>query len=347
MNPLNDGQKELIFNYCMGLTSEKEAAEAKSLILSNKEASEIHANLKSALAPLDSIQPEPCPDDLALRTVWRLKNAANASQNRLNELLASEQSREIPYKTLNWTQWGKRLAVAAVFTVVGSILLASFTALTQYARQNSITKQCQIQQGSIFQGLSNYMADFDGRPPTVAAAEGAPWWKVGYQGSENQSNTRNVYLLVKNGYVKPNVFVCPGIKNNEVITISSDKIQTYKDFPNRNCVSFSFQITYKGTENNKLQCRKVIMSDRNPLFESLPEDYNSPMRLRLNRDLLNINSKNHKRRGQNVLFGDGRVEFLRTRHVGISEDDIFTLQDTDIYQGSEVPSRETDFFVVP
>ncbi len=347
MNPLNDEQKQLIFDYCMGLTSEKEAEEAKLLIISNKEASEINSNLKSTLSPLESIEHEPCPDDLALRTIWRLKNASNASQHRLDELLASEQSREIPYRTLNWTQWGKRLAIAAVFTVVGSVLFASFTALTQYARQNSIRKQCQIQQGSIFQGLSNYMADYDGRPPTVSKAEGAPWWKVGYQGNENQSNTRNIYLLVKNGYIKPNVFVCPGSDSKQVVRISSDKIQTYKDFPDRNCVSFSFQITYKGFENNKLQCRKVIMSDRNPLFESLPEDYDRPLKLRLNRELITINSKNHNRHGQNVLFGDGRVEFLKTRHVGISEDDIFTLQDTDIYQGSEVPSRETDFFLVP
>lgn len=347
MNPLNNEQKELIFNYCMGLTSQEEAAEVKSLILSSKEASEIHSSFKSALSPLETIEPESCPDDLALRTIWRLKNAANASQHKLDELLASEQNREIPYRTLNWTQWGKRLAIAAVFTIVGSVLFASFTALTKYARHNSIRNQCQIQQGSIFQGLSNYMADYDGRPPTVSTEEGAPWWKVGYQGNENQSNTRNIYLLVKNGYIKPNQFVCPGCDTSKVVRINPDKIQAYKDFPDRNCVSFSFQITYKGFENNKLQCRKVIMSDRNPLFESLPKDYNTSLSLRLNRELLTINSKNHNRYGQNVLFGDGRVEFLETRHVGISDDDIFTLQDTDVYQGSEVPSRQTDFFLVP
>jgi prepilin-type processing-associated H-X9-DG protein len=88
------------------------------------------------------------------------------------------------------------------------------------------------------------------------------------------------------------------------------------------------------------------MADRNPLFEELP-DFNKPLSLRLNKSLLTLNSINHSRRGQNVLFGDGRVEFLKTRHIGISEDDIFTLQDTDIYQGCEVPSNETDFFLAP
>ena len=87
------------------------------------------------------------------------------------------------------------------------------------------------------------------------------------------------------------------------------------------------------------------MADRNPVFETLPDDFNEPLRLHLTKRLLTINSINHGRRGQNVAFGDGRVEFLKTRFIGT--DDIFTLQDTDIYEGCELPSRETDFFVAP
>jgi hypothetical protein len=87
------------------------------------------------------------------------------------------------------------------------------------------------------------------------------------------------------------------------------------------------------------------MADWNPLFEELPKDYSQPFQLRLTKNLLTLNSINHKRRGQNILFGDGRVEFMKTRLIGT--DDIFTLQDTDIYQGCEIPSCETDFFVAP
>jgi hypothetical protein len=87
------------------------------------------------------------------------------------------------------------------------------------------------------------------------------------------------------------------------------------------------------------------MADWNPLFEKLPDDFSKELNLRLNKQLLSINSNNHKRRGQNVLFGDGRVEFMKTRFIGI--DDIFTLMDTDVYQGCELPSCETDFFLAP
>ena len=89
------------------------------------------------------------------------------------------------------------------------------------------------------------------------------------------------------------------------------------------------------------------MADSNPLFEELPSDFSKSFKLRLTRKLLTLNSVNHNRRGQNVLFGDGRVEFLKTRHIGISEDDIFTLQHTDVYNGCEMPSCETDFFLAP
>lgn len=87
------------------------------------------------------------------------------------------------------------------------------------------------------------------------------------------------------------------------------------------------------------------MADWNPLFEELPKDYSQPFQLRLTRKLLSLNSINHKRRGQNILFNDGRVNFMKTRLIGT--DDIFTLRDTDVYRGCEVPSCEEDFFVAP
>ncbi len=89
------------------------------------------------------------------------------------------------------------------------------------------------------------------------------------------------------------------------------------------------------------------MSDLNPLFERLPQNYSTPLKLQLDKGLLTLNSINHNRRGQNVMFGDGCIKFVEMRHIGIPEDDIFTLQNTDIYQGVEVPSCETDAFLAP
>ena len=53
------------------------------------------------------------------------------------------------------------------------------------------------------------------------------------------------------------------------------------------------------------------------------------------RKLSTTASMNHNRQGQNVLFSDGQVEFLKTRHIGILQDDIFTVQNIVEYRGNE------------
>jgi hypothetical protein len=341
MTPLSSEQKQLLFDYCIGLTSEQQTAEAEALVASNQEAADIHAKFKTTVGLLDLLETEPCPDDLADCTVQRLNEQVNSSQSRLQQLLASEQARDIGNGNRVWVGLVRRLAMAAVFLIVASVL---FNALS-YLRYNSRLQRCQAQMAGVFRGLSHYVSDYDGQSPAVASVAGDPWWKVGHQGDENHSNTRNIYLLVRGGYVDPADFVCPGSPCGQVVRMSPAEMKTYKDFPGRDCVTYSFQVSCHRTRNGKLLCRKVVMADWNPLFEELPTDYSQPFLLRLTKNLLTLNSINHKRCGQSVLFGDGRVEFMKTRLIGT--DDIFTLQDTDIYQGCEVPSCETDFFVAP
>jgi hypothetical protein len=345
MIPLNSDQKQLIFDYCLGLISPEQTAEAKALITSNKQAQVIHANLKAVLKPLDSIEPEPCPDSLAERTIWRLNSVANSSRQRLQELLAGEQKRKFTAKDWLRGSFGRRLATAAVLMVAGTLLLTTFNAVSGYARYQSFKKQCQLQQSSIFQGLHNYMSDHDGQSPAVATSAGDPWWKVGHQGDENHSNTRRVYILAKDGYVKPDQFVCPACADGEKLDMSPSQLSKFKDFPSRRYISYSFQIICRKNENGELICTNLIMADRNPIFEQLPKDFSKPLTIRLNKKQLNLNSNNHNRRGQNVLCGDGHVEFLKTPFFGT--DDIFTLQNTNVYHGCEVPSCDSDFFVAP
>ena len=341
MIPLTREQKELLFDYCIGLTSQEQAVEAADLIASNQEAQEIHSKFQATFALLDSQEPEPCPDDLVRRTILRLNDAARSSHDRLEQLLAGEQSRNVDVKRRLLVGLGGKLAMAAMFVVAGSILLTSLN----YLRYNSRVQQCKMQMGNIVRGLGQYMADYDDQQPALAAAPGDPWWKVGSQGEENHSNTRNMYLLVKGEYVKLSDYVCPGSKRKSIPKITPTQIHTLKDFPSRSCVTYSFRISCQRMRDGRLLCRKVVMADWNPLFENMPNDYEKPFNIRLTPRLLRLNSNNHKRRGQNVLFGDGRVEYMKTRLIGA--DDIFTLRDTDIYRGCEVPSCETDSFLAP
>lgn len=350
MTSVNTQQKQLLFDYCVGLTSEKETAEAEQLIASHNQAAQIYSKLKAALAPLEALESEPCPDELVEGTIWRLNNQARSSQLRLQQLLATEQARSASTKGRFWRNLGQIAGAAAVILIATAILFP----LSGYARQKYHRQCCQAQLRRVFAGLSNYIYAHDGQMPAVATTEGAPWWKVGYSGKENQSNTRHMWLLVKGNYVNPADFVCPGRKQSRAIRrairLDASQLKNYNDFPARAYVPYSFRIRYSKSTKPQLRRRRVLIADLSPLFENLPRDYSRPFRLRLNEDLLILNSINHGRRGQNVLFYDGSVKFIKTRHADISADDIFTLQEMrqgSEIRGCEVPSCEADTFLAP
>ena len=219
----------------------------------------------------------------------------------------------------------------------------------RYARSKSWEKQCQMQLSRVGTGLANYRAEHDDLMPAVARADGQPWWKVGYQGAENHSNTRNVWLLAKEGYVDTTDFVCPGKRQGRALKFDPAKAKYYNDFPDRRYVTYSFRIIScdKKTMQKNTTGRKVLMSDLNPLFEKLPHDFSSPLKLQLSEKLLKLNSVNHNRRGQNMLFSDGSVEFRKNRTEDITADDIFTLRNTHVYEGTELPKCESDAFLAP
>ena len=141
MTTLNTEQKQLLFDYCIGLTSQEQSSEAEALISSNQAAAGIHSKLKGVLGPLDSLEPEPCPDDLAEHTILRLNDLANSSQDKLHQLLDSEQTREVAVRKWSWTSFAGRLATAAVFIIAASVLLPALG----YLRYNSRLQRCQMQ----------------------------------------------------------------------------------------------------------------------------------------------------------------------------------------------------------
>ena len=72
-------KRQLIFDYSLGLTTERETVEAEGLISSNEQAVKLHSALKSITNALDSLESEPCPDELVEWTILRLTNTAHAS----------------------------------------------------------------------------------------------------------------------------------------------------------------------------------------------------------------------------------------------------------------------------
>ena len=161
MISLNDHEKQLIFDYCMGLTTQEQNAEAELLVNSNKQAEQICQSLKSILKPLESIEHGGCPDELVEGTLWRLKRLAAAGQTRLEQLIADEQTRTpVPRKRL-WLTGARVAAVAAAVLFTAAI----WHPVSSFARQKYWQQRCQRQLSGIFGGLSSYVADSDGQLP--------------------------------------------------------------------------------------------------------------------------------------------------------------------------------------
>ena len=342
MKQLNYNKKQLIFDYALGLADAEGAIAASELIAVNHEAASLYENIKNVLAPLDTVTAESCPDDLVERTVVRLKNTARSSQLQLENLLAAEQARTAAHRARFWPNLGELLATAAVILFFTGALVAPLNV----ARQKSWQATCQMQLQRIWQGMQVYSTDHDDKLPAVATAAGAPWWKVGYQGRENHSNTRNLWLLAKKGYVSPCDFICPGRRQGKAIQFDCSQAPDYNDFPARKYVTYSCRMR-PARSVRILRGRRVLMSDMNPIFEQLPTNFAAPLRIQLNKVLARVNSRNHNGRGQNVLFGDGSAKFSKTRYIDASQDDIFTLNNTTVYSGVELPSCDSDAFLAP
>ena len=346
MSSVNIEEKQLLFDYCIGIASQEDSEKARRLIAGNKEASLLFSKIQATLAPLDNVRMEICPDHLVEATLLRIRNIPNPNKD-LTELLKVEQNKRSPIKIGFLRNFSEVAAIAAALIFITGILVPTFG----YARQKYWQQQCAMGINDIYQGFQRYMSDNDNKPPTVARAAGAPWWRIG---NEKESNTSHMYLLVANGYVKPEKFICPGDRKlkkskefNESFRAYAAKCQSYKDFPDSRFVSYSFPIGCQKQANGKMSCRKIMMADKNPIFESLPTDYSQPLTIELKSELLKANSSNHDNRGQNVLYGDGRVEFAKKRQIGTVLDDLFTLRYTDLYIGNETPSCDEDIFLAP
>ena len=347
MSLLSTDQKYLLFDHAMGLTSDVQADHAEILIQSNRQAADLYQTLRSSLAPLDTLETPHCPDALADKTVARLIAQAQESHGRLEQLLANEQARTAEPKRIgSWRSFGEMAAIAAAIMLIASVLIPSLN----FARQKYWVQQCQKQMSSVFAGLSSYISDHDGREPRAVARPGSFWCRVGYQGQDNHSSTRPMWMLVKFDYVNPSDFVCPGRSDGRALQLNSAQIEKYCDFPAKRYITYSPRIHCTESSKKPLLGAEPILVDSNPIFDDVKPNTSRGFIRKLSDDLLKSNSRNHRGRGQNVLYGDGAAGFSKVRLLGAQQDDMFLLRNmapgTKI-KGDEMPECEQDFFFAP
>lgn len=371
MNKLTREQQQSILDFYFRCGDQEEIEQGRDLIASNPEASKLYADLESSLTDLDHIKYDPCPDNLVDLTVARLKLVASSTQtsnHRLHELLEKEQdttegySPQIAYSSEDSKQSTVRniqfsrpmfelLAAAASIFLVAGILFPGVGMFRAHSRQVA----CSRNLAKIGSAFASFAKDNNDRFNEATVKAGSPWWKIGDQGKETQSNTRYPFMLIKLGYVEGDVFICKGNKQAHPFTHPSSGPIQFNDFPSRNNISYSFVLFCNTQETPFEKRRKIVASDLNPVFvrvfDKIPCDpgfyakMNEFEKILLNEELKQLMSINHRGRGQNVLYCDGSVEYVKERII--NGDDIFTVDGVNTYTGLEIPAGENDIFLAP
>ncbi len=369
MSRLSKEQQDLILDFYFRCGDEASINQGRDLIAENPEAAKLYDNLESTLKELDAVKYEPCPDNLVELTIARLNQAVSLNPSQTNPTQSSDDSAQVSLPELIRAEQNKsnisftqnasplktripRLRLAEVAAIAAVVLAVSGIGFPVFSnmRQSSWKTVCLAKFGGIGQAVTRYAEDHEGHLPSVPIEAGSPWYRVGQQGSENQSNTRHLWILIRSGYVPPDLFVCPGHRQSRPFVGDSEKIAGLCDFPCRKNISYSYQLICSNTKLD-LTGAALLLADRNPLFENIycnPGDQSNSEEFHVRPDpqLLARMSSNHRGQGQNILRRDGSADFLKERTL--NGDDIFTRQGISLYRGTETPCTDgTDNFLVP
>lgn len=236
-------------------------------------------------------------------------------------------------------RWRDVLSAAAVLMVATSVVWTLAGATTHYARRAS----CMAGLGGVATAMGQYTNDFNGELPMAAASmAGQPWWDV--QRDKAVSNSSNLFTLARKNYAPLSSLACPG--NADACRSASCEPDAV-DWSSLKEVSYSYQIMF-GQHRPvwKGATQRVVLADRSPVVRR------AVMHQAIRPD---ENSVSHDGAGQQVLFSDGSVRWLRTP-VLPSGDNIWlpmptvmlNQQPTGIeIHGNELPTSPDDGFVGP
>ena len=155
--------------------------------------------------------------------------------------------------------------------------------------------------------------------------------------------TAALFLLLRTQDLVPEVFTCPS-SNAEKFDYGGQGASALS-FTNwlgqagvRKNVSYSYQNPYPTTTavgsgfklNNSITAEFAVMADINPGNTGSNDNVTNVASSDSARLTRQGNSSNHDKDGQNVLYGDGHVEFVQSPFVGVGRDNIYTARSSSV-----------------
>jgi len=318
----------LLIDFLLGKCDAAQAEEVARRLDTDDAFAALHDNLDRTFSALDKLPAPAAPADLMDRAL------ASIRANRRQEVHLSADSSGPARRWMPTFNLKEMTAVAAAVIILAAIAVPAWRA----AQQKQMQRQCGFQIGQIGAALKRYALDNDGILPGI---EGVPrrWLPSGAE--PVVSTSAGLFKLVKAQWVPASVFVCPASMTRPDRYVIEPGMT---DFPSPRAISYSFQYTLGdrhlsiySAELVDVADQMAILSDRTPVFVDG----------RFQPDRIGASSDNHGGEGQNVLYLDGRVNWQQTPEAGVSGDNIFLIDGVDDYRGDEVPTDQTDSFLLP
>ena len=241
------------------------------------------------------------------------------------------------------------LAVTFIIAVVTAILMPSLN--RTHCRADRV--KCGSNLRQIGQAILLYANENKGNYPRTSYVAGGqllfsndasdggaardPFGNNGLPGKVGDNDiTAAMFLLIRTQDITPEVFVCPDSGTQEkdpygsVPGASAQNKTSFSDW--RKNLSYSFVNVYPESAavnaeykvNTTVGAEFAIVADMNPGVGDR-HDVTAPTETSSQAVMQKANSRNHQGSGQNVLYGDGHVEFQQNPFCGNKRDNIYTV----------------------
>jgi prepilin-type processing-associated H-X9-DG protein len=236
----------------------------------------------------------------------------------------------------------RALTIIEILVVIGILALVISILLPVIARMRKTSgrQRCPSNLRQIGQAILLYMNENKGAfPRTIYKAGVTPVWGTGissasvFAGPERPADndvTAALFLLIRTQDITSDVFVC-GSDDRTKDSYGGNTALNRSNFTDwRKNLSYSLANPYVNFES-ELQKKRfagdaefAIAADLNPgVGDGFDVTAATPSSKAP--DMQRANSRNHTGVGQNVLFGDGHVEFVMNPFCGAKRDNIYTV----------------------
>jgi hypothetical protein len=319
----------------LGRLEPDEAARLASRLAASPEARLQSERCAELLKELDAFE-APAPSDLAERVLSRIGATERVIPfpeiESVSAAAGGDEGSRSPLFSLR-----ELVVIAACITLFVGIFIPGYYKAQAISKKNL----CRQHLAQIYGGLSAYQQANAGFLPFAGAVPGGSWLQVRTPGVLRASNTRHIYLTVRDGYItNTEVFLCPG--QDQGVRMVMDNYRRVDDFAEPGNIGYSVQNNNspRPAATPRLSNRMVYVGDANPFFAGRMAHVLDPSGVE--------NSSSHEANaGQNVLALDGQVAWVTRPTVGVAGDHIYQAGTLKRYVGTELPQGPTDTFLVP